>query len=85
MQIAWSYAERMKTLQVRNVPDDLHTTLKVRAAQSGMSLSEFVLAELQRVAERPTRAELLARLRTRPRVRARVDAAALVRAERDAR
>jgi plasmid stability protein len=75
----------MKTLQVRNVPDDLHTTLKVRAAQAGMSLSEFVLAELRRVSERPTRAELLARIRSRPKVRSRGDAAALVREERDAR
>jgi antitoxin FitA len=74
----------MKTLQVRNVPDDLHTTLKVRAAQAGMSLSEFVLAELRRVSERPTRAELLARIRSRPKVHSRHDAAALVREERDA-
>jgi plasmid stability protein len=75
----------MKTLQVRNVPDELHRTLKVRAAQSGQSLSEFVLAELRRVAERPTRAELLDRIRSRPRVRGSVDAAAVVRDERDAR
>ena len=75
----------MKTLQVRNVPDDLHRALKVRAAQSGSSLSEYVLAELRRAAERPTRAELLERIRSRSRVRRAVDAAALVRAERDAR
>ncbi len=75
----------MKTLQVRNVPDELHTTLKVRAAQAGMSLSEFVLAELRRVSERPTRAELLSRIRSRPRVSRPVDAAALVRDERDSR
>jgi plasmid stability protein len=75
----------MKTLQVRNVPDDLHRALKVRAAQSGSSLSEYVLAELRRAAERPTRAELLERIRSRPRARGSVDAAALVRAERDTR
>jgi plasmid stability protein len=75
----------MKTLQVRNVPDDLHRTLKVRAAQSGTSLSEYVLAELRRAAERPTRAELLERIRSRPRVRRPFDAASLVREERDAR
>lgn len=75
----------MKTLQVRYVPDELHTTLKVRAAQAGMSLSEYVLSELQRTSERPTRSELLARIRSRPPVRGRVDAAALVRDERDRR
>ncbi len=85
MQFAWLYAECMKTLQVRNVPDDLHRALKVRAAQSGSSLSEYVLAELRRAAERPTRGELLERIRSRSRVRRPVDAAALVRAERDAR
>jgi antitoxin FitA len=85
MRSACKYADCMKTLQVRNVPDDLHTTLKVRAAQAGMSLSEFVLAELRRVSERPTRAELLARIRSRPKVRSRADAAALVREQRDAR
>ena len=84
MRSACEYANCMKTLQVRNVPDDLHTTLKVRAAQAGMSLSEFVLAELRRVSERPTRAELLARIRSRPKVRTRVNAATLVREERDA-
>jgi plasmid stability protein len=75
----------MKSLQVRNVPDELHTALKVRAAQAGMSLSELVLAELRRAVERPTRAELLARISSRSRVRTPVDAAAAVRAERDAR
>ena len=85
MQIACLYDPCMKTLQVRNVPDDLHRALKVRAAQSGSSLSEYVLAELRRAAERPTRAELLERIRSRSRVRRAVDAAALVRAGRDAR
>jgi antitoxin FitA len=85
MHSACMYALGMKTLQVRNVPDDLHTTLKVRAAQAGMSLSEFVLAELRRVAERPTRRELLDRIRSRPKARRSVNAAALVRSERDTR
>jgi plasmid stability protein len=85
MQFACEYAQRMKSLQVRNVPDDVHRALKVRAAESGRSLSEYVLAELRRVAERPTRAELLARIRSRPRVRRAVDAASLVRDERDRR
>ena len=52
-------------IQIRNVPDELHRTLKSRAALSGMSLSDYLLAEMRHVAERPTRAELLARLRAR--------------------
>jgi plasmid stability protein len=51
-----------KMLQVRNVPDDLHRTLKVRAAERGMTLSDYVLSELQEIAGKPTLAELSARI-----------------------
>jgi len=49
-------------IQLRNVPDGLHRTLKARAALSGMSLSDYLVAEIRRVAERPTLAELRERL-----------------------
>jgi plasmid stability protein len=52
-------------IQIRHVPDKLHRTLKSRAALAGMSLSDFLLAELRRMAERPTRAELRSRLESR--------------------
>lgn len=55
----------MKTIQVRNVPDDVHRALRTRAASAGVSLSDLALAELERVARRPLVAELLARARTR--------------------
>lgn len=48
-------------LQVRNVPDELHTELRRRAAAAGMSLSDYVLRELRRVGERSPAAEVLAR------------------------
>jgi antitoxin FitA len=51
-------------IQIRNVPDDLHRELKARAAQSGMTLSDFLLAELRALAVRPTMKEWLARSRT---------------------
>ena len=80
------YAQRMpKMIQVRNVPDNLHRTLKAQAALAGMSLSDFLLAEIRRVAERPTLAELRERLRRRSRVAAPVSAAEVVRRERDSR
>ena len=44
----------MPSLQVRNVPAALHRALKAKAALEGRSLSDFVLAELSRLAERPT-------------------------------
>jgi plasmid stability protein len=52
-------------IQVRDVPDDVHRTLKARAAREGISLSEYLRTELRRVAEAPTADELLARLRAR--------------------
>ena len=52
-------------LQIRNVPEDIHRQLKVRAAQMGMSMSDYVLRELRHVLERPTREELLRRIRER--------------------
>jgi antitoxin FitA len=54
-----------KMIQIRNVPDDLHRSLKIRAVQLGMSLSDYLLSELRQVAEKPTLPELLERLRTR--------------------
>jgi plasmid stability protein len=55
----------MKTIQVRNVPDDVHRALRTRAAAAGVSLSDFALAELERVARHPPVADLLARARSR--------------------
>jgi len=80
------YAQRMsKMIQVRNVPDALHRTLKAQAALAGMSLSDFLLAEIRQVAERPTIVELRERLRRRSSVGSPLSAAEAVRRERDAR
>lgn len=70
-------------VQIRNVPDVLHRKLKVRAAESGQTLSDYLLAELQRLAVRPTRDEMLARLHSRMRVTMKTRAADVIRAERD--
>lgn len=48
-------------IQVRDVPDHVHGTLKARAAREGMSLSDFIKRELEGVVERPTMREWLAR------------------------
>jgi plasmid stability protein len=72
-------------IQIRNVPDALHRTLKSRAALAGMSLSDYLLSELRSVAERPTMSELRARLESRPRTNPKTSPAQAVRAERDSR
>jgi plasmid stability protein len=74
-----------KMIQVRNVPDGVHRTLKARAALAGLSLSDFLLAEIRQLAERPTVAELRERLRRRLPVAGPVSTAEAVRRERDAR
>ena len=72
-------------IQIRNVPDQLHGTLKARAALSGTSLSEYLLAELVRMAGRPTVQELVDRLSKRTPVKTSLSPARAVRLERDAR
>ena len=72
-------------IQIRNVPDALHRTVKAQAALAGMSLSDFLLAAIRNLAERPTVAELRERLRRRLPVRAPLSAADAVRREREAR
>jgi antitoxin FitA len=55
----------VKTIQIRNVPDDVHSALRARAAAAGVSLSDYALEELERTAQRPPIADLLARARAR--------------------
>ena len=74
-----------KMIQLRHVPDDLHRKLKARAALEGLSLSDYLLQEARRVAERPTLAELRHRLAQRTTVIPRVPPAKAVRAERERR
>ena len=74
-----------KMIQLRNVPEALHRTLKARAAMAGMSLSDYLLAEIREVAERPTLAELRERLHKRRPVARELDTGRLVREEREAR
>lgn len=51
-----------KTIQIRNVPDDLHRKLKVQAAELGMTLSDYLISEFRRAVENPSLQEILARL-----------------------
>jgi len=72
-------------VQIRNVPPEFHRRLKARAALEGMSMSEYILREVGKALERPSRAEVLERLRSRPLRRLKRNAAELIRAEREAR
>ena len=75
----------MPLIQVRNVPDELHRRLKARAAMEGLSMSDYVLRELRKALDRPTRQEILDRLQAQPLRRLRRSAAEVIRAERETR
>jgi hypothetical protein len=77
------YPCRVKTIQIRNVPDDVHRALRTRAAASGVSLSDYALGELERVAQHPPVADVLARAHARSGGAERGAIVAAVRAGRD--
>ena len=72
-----------RMVQIRNVPDPLHRKLKARAAHVGQTLSDYLQAELERLASRPTREEMLARLHSRKRVWLKAPAAVVIREARE--
>ena len=72
-------------IQIRNVPDEFHRRLKSRAAIEGMSMSDYVLREVGKALDCPTRQEVIERLRARPRRHLKRSAADVIRAERDSR
>jgi plasmid stability protein len=73
----------VKTIQIRGVPDAIHATLRTRAAAAGVSLSDYALAELERVAERPVITDVLRRAGSRAGGAAHADIVAAVRVGRD--
>jgi antitoxin FitA len=75
----------MKMIQIRNVPDELHRALKIRAAKEGISMSELILRDLPRIAHRPTLADIQERIRRRGPVEGLPSGAELVRAAREER
>ncbi|MXY24524.1 MAG: hypothetical protein F4Y45_08380 [Acidobacteria bacterium] len=72
-----------KLIQVRNVPNDVHGHVKARAALAGMSLSDYVLREIEASLARPTREELFARIARLPPIDLDPSPADVVRYDRD--
>ena len=56
----------MATVQIKHIPDDVHQTLRRRAAEKGQSLQEYLLGQLTEQARQPTVEELFARLADEP-------------------
>lgn len=74
-----------RTIQIRNVPDDVHQALRTAAAGAGQSLSDYLLEHVEEVASRPTNAAILRRAAERSRGRgvSREEILAAVRSGRD--
>jgi hypothetical protein len=75
---------RMGMIQIRNVPPDLHRKLKVRAAEKGMSLSDYLLTEIEEIASLPTPEEFKERLHSLPPLKLDIAPHEVIRAMRDA-
>jgi len=71
-------------IQVRDVPDQVHRTLKARAARQGISLSDYLKNELQRIAELPSIEEWVERTASMRPIATQRTSAQLVRELRDA-
>lgn len=74
-----------KTLQVRDLPDEVHERLTERAAKEGRSLSELVREVLTESAAQPTLAEMMERIAKRGPLGATMSGAEAVRLGREER
>jgi antitoxin FitA len=76
----------MRSVQIKNVPDDVHAVIRRRAASAGQSLQEFLLAHLTDYARQPTLDEVFERIEQRTGGRLSLQfAVAAQRADRDSR
>jgi plasmid stability protein len=71
-----------RVIQIRDVADALHRRLKARAARAGMSLSDYLLAEIKEISDLPSLAETRERLQRREPITAQIHTARLLREER---
>jgi plasmid stability protein len=62
-----------KTIQIRDIDDDVYDALVRRAAEVGLSVPEYLRKEIERLAARPSVGEWLARTRRRPGVHGKRD------------
>lgn len=75
----------MSMIQIRHVPEQIHKTLKLRAVNAGMSLSDYLLMEITKVAERPLLDDVIQRIQSRKSPSLRQSVKDAVREERHSR
>jgi len=74
-----------RMIQLRNVSDTLHRQLKARAALAGLTLSDFLIREVRKIAEQPTPDEMRRRLQEREAYTGKLSPSQALREERDTR
>lgn len=76
----------MRSVQIKNVPDDIHQVLRRRAAIAGKSQQEYLLGLLVEHARQPTLAEAFERIDWESGSRVTLQfAVEAIRADRDSR
>lgn len=66
MSAAWPNVRHMsKMIQIRNVPDEIHRALKLRATAEGLSLSDYIKRDLEELAKQATIEEAFSNARAR--------------------
>ncbi len=85
LRIYVNISQMPKTIQVRNVPDDVYREAKTRAARAGLSLSDYLLRKLEQALSVPPVEVILARIAGRDRPELAESPAEVVRAERELR
>lgn len=72
-----------KMIRIWNVPDEVHREVKARAARAGMSLSDYLLREAERIVSLPPVEDVLARIAAFPETELSESPAEAVRAIRE--
>ncbi len=72
-------------IQIRHVNSETHEKLKRRASLEGMTLSDFLKKEIEKIVDRPTLEEITKRILKREKISIKDSPAKLIRAERDSR
>jgi antitoxin FitA len=74
-----------KHVQIREIPAKMHRTLKARAAEEGVSMSDFLKRLIERELKRPSWAEMTKRMASLKPVTLSQTTVDMIRRERDGR
>ena len=74
-----------KHVQIRSLPESTHRKLKMKAAERGLSISDFLRRLIDEELEKPSWDEIRERVRKLPPIELAETSASIIRRERDSR